>query len=236
MPVMQMHAAGEHRLPHGADEYPQPPFWSEAATRPTVYVVDDDESMLVGLASLLRAAGYRVEAFHSALAFVEMPSRRPACVVLDLLMPELTGADLQRRLLLGTDPLPIIFISGYDDVSAAVEVMKAGALDFLRKPVSADDLLGAVERAIAHDRTTQAERIESDRLHARLARLTVREQEVLHEVVQGLLNKQVGARLGITERTVKRHRGMVMHKLGVASIAELVRFADRVVTGATARA
>jgi FixJ family two-component response regulator len=198
-------------------------------------VVDDDESMLMGLASLLDAAGYRVEVFPSALDFVESPSRRPACVVLDLLMPELTGADLQRHLLLGSDPLPIIFISGYDDVPAAVEVMKAGAMDFLRKPIVADDLLGAVERAVAHDRATQADRLERDRLHARLARLTVREQEVLLEVVQGLLNKQVGARLGITERTVKRHRGMVMHKLGVASIAELVRFADRVGASATAR-
>ena len=236
MTVMQSYATGERRLPHGADEYFESPFWSEAATRPTVYVIDDDEPTLMALTSLLHAAGYRVEAFLSALGFVQSPSTRPACVVLDLLMPELTGAELQRRLLLGNDPLPIIFISGYDDVSAAVEVMKAGAMDFLRKPIVADDLLGAVEHALAHDRTTQAERIESEQLHARLARLTVREQEVLHEVVQGLLNKQVGARLGITERTVKRHRGMVMHKLGVASIAELVRFADRVVAGADTRA
>jgi FixJ family two-component response regulator len=236
MTLTQTHAAGEGGLLYGADEYRNSPFGTDAVTQPTVYVIDDDESMLMGLAGLLGAAGYRVEAFHSALSFMALPSRRPACVVLDLLMPELTGADLQRRLLLGHDPLPLVFISGYSDVPAAVEVMKAGAVDFLRKPVDADALLSAVERAVARDRATQADRLERDRLHARLARLTVREQEVLHEVVQGLLNKQVGARLGITERTVKRHRGMVMHKLGVGSIAELVRFADRVVANRAARA
>jgi FixJ family two-component response regulator len=229
MTVTQTHAAGERGLPFGTDEYPDSLFGTEAVTQPTVYVIDDDESMLMGLASLLGAVGYRVEALHSALDFAALPGRRPACVVLDLLMPELTGADLQRRLLLGHDPLPIVFVSGYGDVPAAVEVMKAGAVDFLRKPVDADALLCAVERAVARDRATQADLLERERLHARLARLTVREQEVLHEVVRGLLNKQVGAHLGITERTVKRHRGMVMHKLGVGSMAELVRFADRVV-------
>jgi FixJ family two-component response regulator len=198
--------------------------------------VDDDDSMLTGLASLLGAAGYRVEAFNSALDFLAVPRRRPACLVLDQLMPELTGADVYRHLLLDPDPLPVVFLSGSGDVAAAVDVMKAGAIDFLRKPVDGEELLAAVGRALARDRAAEADRLERDRLQGRLARLTVREQEVLHEVVQGRLNKQVGARLGITERTVKRHRGMVMHKLGVDSVAELVRFADRIGEGEGARA
>jgi len=236
MPFMHTPAASEGGLSYGTDENLKSRFERDVTTRPTVYVVDDDESMRMGLAGLLGAAGYRVEAFDSALGFLALPSRRPGCVVLDLLMPELTGAELQQRLLLGDDPLPVVFLSGGGDVPGAVEAMKAGAVDFLRKPVDGDALLRAVERAVARDRAAQAARLERERLNARLARLTAREQEVLHEVVQGLLNKQVGARLGITERTVKRHRGMVMHKLEVASMAELVRFADRVVDDGTARA
>ena len=235
MTATQTQGAGAAGFAYCADDCTEC-VGSESPTRPTVYVVDDDDSMLMGLASLLGAAGYRVEAFNSALDFLAVPSRRPACLVLDMLMPELTGADLQQRLLLDRNSLPVVFLSASGDVTGAVSVMKAGAVDFLHKPVDADDLLIAVGRAVARDRATEAERIERDRLHGCLARLTAREQEVLHEVVQGRLNKQVGARLGITERTVKRHRGMVMHKLGMGSIAELVRFADRVVEGEGARA
>ena len=235
MTLMQTQSEGEDGFAYCADDCTRS-VRSEATRRPTVYVVDDDDSMLMGLASLLGAAGYRVEAFNSALDFLAVPKRRPACLVLDQLMPELTGADVYRHLLLDPDPLPVVFLSGSGDVAAAVDVMKAGAIDFLRKPVDGEELLAAVGRALARDRAAEADRLERDRLQGRLARLTVREQEVLHEVVQGRLNKQVGARLGITERTVKRHRGMVMHKLGVDSIAELVRFADRIVEGEGARA
>ena len=235
MTLTQTQSGGEDGFAYCADDCTRS-VRSEATRGPTVYVVDDDDSMLTGLASLLGAAGYRVEAFNSALDFLAVPRRRPACLVLDQLMPELTGADVYRHLLLDPDPLPVVFLSGSGDVAAAVDVMKAGAIDFLRKPVDGEELLAAVGRAVARDRAAEADRLERDRLQGRLARLTVREQEVLHEVVQGRLNKQVGARLGITERTVKRHRGMVMHKLGVDSVAELVRFADRVVEGEGARA
>jgi FixJ family two-component response regulator len=229
MIAAQSHTAGQGGPQYDAPDFSKSLFGSDSPTRPTVYVIDDDESMLMALASLLASAGYLVEAFRSGLEFAVLPNRRPACAVVDFLMPDLTGADLQQRLMRGDDPLPLVFLSGHSDVPTAVEVMKAGAVDFLRKPVVADDLLSAVARAVAVDRTKQAERVEKEKLNTRLARLTAREQEVLHGVVQGLLNKQVGARLGITERTVKRHRGMVMHKLGVDSVAELVRFADRIV-------
>ncbi len=235
MTPTQTQSEGDGGFAYCADDFTRS-VRSEATRRPTVYVVDDDDSILTGLASLLGAAGYRVEAFNSALDFLAVPKRRPACLVLDQLMPELTGADVYRHLLLDPDPLPVVFLSGSGDVAAAVDVMKAGAIDFLRKPVDGEELLAAVGRAVARDRAAEADRLERDRLQGRLARLTVREQEVLHEVVQGRLNKQVGARLGITERTVKRHRGMVMHKLGVDSVAELVRFADRIVEGEGARA
>jgi FixJ family two-component response regulator len=216
-----VHVAGEQRAFSRADA-------TGAGAEPTVYVIDDEPSMRESIAALLDVAGYRVEVFASALDFHPPLPVRPACVVLDLFMPELSGAELQQRLLLGPDPLPMIFISGQGDVSAAVESMKAGAVDFLAKPFEADALLSAVERALSHDRAAVADRLEGDRLRASVDRLTTREREVLFHVTRGLLNKQVGARLGITERTVKRHRSAIMQKLNAGSLAELVRLVDSV--------
>ena len=177
---------------------------------------------------LLRAAGHTVEAFASAREFLARErDDEPGCLVLDLRMPEMTGLELQDALERAGYAIPVVFVSGHGDIPASVKAMKAGAIDFLTKPVQNRDLLQAVERALARDRAARAARAERDAARARMARLTPRERQVCALVATGLLNKQVAAELGTGEKNIKLHRAHVMEKLGVGSVAELVRLVDR---------
>ncbi|WP_437760082.1 response regulator transcription factor [Sorangium sp. So ce1389] len=199
-----------------------------AETAPTVFVVDDDPSVLRALERLLRAAGHAVEAYASPGAFLERaPSERPGCAVVDLRMPGLDGIELQEELSRRGCPLPIVFLTGHGDVPSSVRAMKAGAIDFLTKPCDDTDLLAAVARAIERDARARATLGEQQALRTRFEALTPREREVCVRVAQGLLNKQIADELGAAEKTIKVHRGRVMEKLGVESVAELVRLVDR---------
>jgi FixJ family two-component response regulator len=193
-----------------------------------VWVVDDDESVRVALRRLLTSAGFNVTAFPSATAFIEQSAEgTPACLVLDQRMPDVSGLELQRTINRRDSATSIIFITGHADVRASVEAMKAGAVDFLMKPVEEDALIDAVTRALgrsAHLLDTHRER---DTFLQRCARLTPRERDVARLVLHGLLNKQIAGQLGIAEKTVKVHRGRLMQKLAVTSVAELVRLAER---------
>jgi FixJ family two-component response regulator len=194
-----------------------------------VYVVDDDESVRRGLSRLLRSAGLSVETFPSAHAFLsrDLPDR-PACLVLDVRMPGLSGLDLQAALKQAGRPMPIVFISGQSDVPASVRAMKEGALDFLQKPFDEDQLLSAIAGALARGRTARALRDESAVVRQRFETLTPRERQVLGQVIAGLLNKQIAANLGAAEKTIKIHRGRVMQKMAAGSVADLVRMAQRI--------
>ena len=194
-----------------------------------VYVVDDDESVRRGLSRLLRSAGLSVETFPSAQAFLsrDLPDR-PACLVLDVRMPGLSGLDLQAALKQAGRPMPIVFISGQSDVPVSVRAMKEGALDFLQKPFDDDQLLSAIAGALARGRTARALRDESAVVRQRFETLTPRERQVLGQVIAGLLNKQIAANLGAAEKTIKIHRGRVMQKMAAGSVADLVRMAQRI--------
>jgi len=199
----------------------------------TVFVVDDDTSVRKSLSRLLHSGGYATEAFASATEFLAngRHQQHPACLVLDVRMPGLTGLDLQERLNNLKSTLAIIFITGHGDIPMSVRAMKSGAVDFLPKPFGDTQLLAAVARAIqksVHDQQASAE-IES--IQQRLATLTPREREVMELVVAGLLNKQVADRLGTVEKTIKVHRAHVMEKMRVQSFAELVRLAERAGVG-----
>jgi FixJ family two-component response regulator len=197
-------------------------------TAPRIFVVDDDEELRESLERLLRSAGFRVETFGSPDAFLERaPYNGPGCLVLDVRMPGRSGLELQEWLASAEAALPIVFITGHGDIPTSVRAMKAGAVDFLPKPFEDQMLLDAVEQALAQDAAGRARRAELATLQERAAALTPREREVFCLVVQGLLNKQIAARLGTTEQTIKVHRGRVMEKLQVASLAGLVRLAAR---------
>jgi FixJ family two-component response regulator len=195
-----------------------------------VFVVDDDEHVRTALARLIRSAGYRVETFDSAEAFIERADLGscPACLLLDLQLPNLSGLALQRRL---HEWLPIIFISGHGDLGSAVDAMKAGATDFLPKPVSDSVLLDVLERA-RRMFESRAERVD---IQSRLDHLTPREREVMTLAVAGYLNKQVASELGAAEMTIKIHRARVMEKMKAGSLAELVRLAETLSTCRMAR-
>jgi FixJ family two-component response regulator len=189
-----------------------------------VYVVDDDASVRRALARLIASAGLNVETFPSARAFLHHPlADRPACLVLDVRLPGESGLDLQVALGEARRNLPIIFITGYGTVPASVRAMKEGAIDFLQKPVDEQELLGGINRALNRSREARAEQAELGDLQRRFETLTVRERQVLDLVVAGMLNKQIGDRLGVAEKTIKVHRGRVMHKMGATSVAGLVR-------------
>jgi FixJ family two-component response regulator len=192
-----------------------------------VSVVDDDPSVRRSLARLVKGAGYRVEAFASAQEFLARPpDEGPACLLLDVRMPGLTGLDLQETLAIATHWTSIIFITGYRDVRASVKAMKAGAVDFLTKPIDDQELLGAIERAVARASAARREEDRITEIRDRIKTLTPREAEVFALVVTGMLNKQIAFDLGVSEKMVKVHRGRVMEKMRAGSIAELVRLAD----------
>jgi FixJ family two-component response regulator len=193
-----------------------------------VHVVDDDAGMRTGLCRLLEAAGYEARAYASAGAFLLAdPADAPGCVLLDLRMPGPSGLELQQALAKRGDPLPVIFLTGHGDVASSVRALKAGASDFLTKPVDSKTLLTAVESAIAADASRRAERGEQRALRALYETLTAREREVFAHVVAGKLNKQIASDIGVAERTVKAHRAQVMQKMRMGSLAELVRVASR---------
>lgn len=193
-----------------------------------VHIVDDEAPVRTALGRLLRGAGHEVAVYASAEEFLAVAG--PAlsgCIVLDLRLPGVSGLELQELLARRGCHAQIVFLTGHGDVAAGVRAMKKGAVDFLQKPVSDDELLSAVETALERDRSTRRQREELDELRARCATLTDREREVWLEVVRGRLNKQVAGDLGIVERTVKAHRARVMEKLRADSTAELVRIAER---------
>jgi len=194
----------------------------------TTFLVDDDPAVLKAITRLLNAAGYRTRSFSSPQEFLSAhdPSI-PGCAIIDLVMSELDGLHVQQALLETGSERPIIFLSGKGDVSTSVRAMKAGAVDFLTKPVKREALFSAVVRAAKVDALSRQKRDESKSIGDRLATLTHREREVLGYVIAGRLNKQIAASLGTVEKTVKVHRGRMMSKLGVKSVADLVRLADK---------
>jgi FixJ family two-component response regulator len=197
----------------------------------TVFLVDDDASVRRALTRLIKSAGYDVQTFPSARDFLEcwrVTDKGPACLVLDVRMPGLSGIDLQHELQTAGSSLPIIFITGHGDIPMSVQAIKDGAADFLIKPVNDAELLKAIEKALVQAQDNIRERQERDDIQRRLKTLTPRELEVMTMVVRGLLNKQIAFELGTVEKTVKVHRARVMEKMEVESLAELVRIAERV--------
>ncbi len=193
----------------------------------TVFIVDDDASVRSALARLVRLAGWQAEACSSAREFIaRYDPAQPGCLVLDVSMPEVDGLELQGQLHELGDPLPIVFLTGHADVAMSVAAMRAGAINFLTKPVNGRELVDAVREAMARDAEERRERAVHERARTRLASLSTREREVLERVVAGRLNKQIAAELGAAEKTIKVHRARVMEKMAAASLAELVRLAQ----------
>ena len=193
-----------------------------------VFVIDDDESMREALHSLIRSVGLRVATFGSADEFLQ--SERPdvpACLILDVRMPGLSGLDLQRDLSEGNIHIPIIFITGHGDIPMSVRAMKAGAVEFLTKPFRDQDLLDAIQQALDRDRRARSQQADSADLRSRFHSLTPRETEVFELVVKGLLNKQIALQLGTSEITIKLHRRQVMEKMAADSLADLVRMSEK---------
>ena len=196
---------------------------------PCVFVVDDDRALLTAIERVLSSSGYKVHTFSSPAFFLEaLPYEGPACLVLDLRMPELNGLDVQEWLLFKDIMMPTVFLSGAADVPSTAQAMRRGAVDFLVKPVDETELLEAVSRALATAVESRRRHREAEQSTARLARLTPRERQVCELVARGLLNKQIAYELGTSEKTIKVHRGRVMHKLEVQSVAELVWLFSRI--------
>ena len=195
----------------------------------TVYIIDDDPSALKGLTRLVKVAGMNVEAFASAKEFLASGKwEAPGCIVLDVRMPDMTGPELQDELCKAEYCMPIIFLSAHGDVPTTARAMKKGAVDFLSKPVDRDDLLKAIRVSFAKDAENRAQRVENSSIQELVNTLTLREYEVMTYVVTGMLNKQIAYDMGISKETVKIHRGRVMQKLQVESVADLVRLCEKV--------
>jgi FixJ family two-component response regulator len=194
----------------------------------TIFLVDDDAGVLKALDRMLQLRGYEVRSFTSPQAFLASHDTSvPGCAVLDLAMPDLDGLELQHALTAGGSLRPVIFLTGEGDIPTSVRAMRAGAVDFLTKPVSDVDLLAAIARAKKVDIENRSASASLNSINARLAMLTPREREVMTHVVAGRLNKQIAGDIGTVEKTVKLHRGRMMRKLGVRSVADLVRLAER---------
>jgi FixJ family two-component response regulator len=195
---------------------------------PVVFVVDDDAAARDAMESLLQSVGLRVETFSSAAEFLERgASEGPCCLVLDVRLPGMSGIELQRSLTIAGAKLPIIFITGHGDIPMSVEAMKAGAMEFLTKPFRGQELLDAIHKAIEHNRTARQDEARLAELRGRMDALTPREREVMQRVIAGLLNKQIAAELGASERTIKNHRASVMRKMRAESLPDLVRMAEK---------
>jgi FixJ family two-component response regulator len=195
---------------------------------PTVFVVDDDVSVRESLESLIRFVGWQPETFASAQDFLSRPpAETPSCLLLDIELPGLGGLELQERMAADRSEMPIIFVTGHGDIPRTVRAMKAGAVEFLTKPFAVDVLLQAIRRAIERSREALGQAAELKLLRERYASLTRREREVMALVVAGLLNKEVAAKLGRSEITIKAHRGKVMQKMQAGSLADLVRMAAK---------
>ena len=193
---------------------------------PIIALVDDDPSVRRGLERLIRSMGWKAETFASAQEFLaRVGVEAPSCVVLDLQLPGLTGLELQKQMAEVGLETPIVFLTGHGNIPATVQAMKAGAIEFLTKPVEEQELLSAIQEAIKRDQGTRQQRADMTDLRDRYDSLTARQQEVMRQVVSGLLNKQIAAELKITDDTVKFHRGHIMRKMRVDSLAELVRMA-----------
>jgi FixJ family two-component response regulator len=197
---------------------------------PSVYLVDDDASVRKALARLIRSAGLEVQTFASAREFLDRipDTNNPACLVADVRMPGLSGIDLHHELRSTNRNLPIIFVTGHGNIPMSVNAMKAGAVDFLPKPVKDSDLLRAIKQALAHADYDRVKRDELEGLRKRMEKLTARESEVMALVVKGMLNKQIAFVLGTVEKTIKVHRARVMRKMEVNSVAELVRITEKI--------
>ena len=195
-----------------------------------VHIVDDDPSFLTAIERRLTRAGYEVATYATAQHLLDnLPNaNEPSCLLLDVRIPGLGGPELQEQLIEIGSTLPIIFISGYTDIPITVRALKAGAHDFLTKPVASDELIRAIEKALAHQQASHGQRSTLDGIRARIAKLTPRERQVFDLIVRGTINKQAARELGTSERTIKAHRLRVMEKMQVRSLAELVSLAERV--------
>ena len=204
-----------------------------ATAKPVVFVVDDDVSVRESLELLIDNEGWQPRTFACAQEFLDSPRAVvPSCLLLDISLPGLSGLELQKRVAVERTDIPIIFITGYGDVPKTVQAMKAGAVEFLTKPFNAEVLLTAIRQALERSRLALAQEAELRELRSRYASLTPREREVMALVVFGLLNKQIGGELGISEITVKAHRGQAMQKMKANSVADLVKMAGRLHDGA----
>lgn len=196
---------------------------------PIVFIADDDPSVRKGLERLIKSAGFKVETFASAEEFLQRKPYRggPSCLVLDVRMPGLSGIDLQKELIQKGISLPIIFITGHGSIPMSVKAMKDGAVDFLPKPFDEKDLLFAIDRAIDKDVQMRKNEAEKIKIRHRLNTLTPREYDVLRWVITGMLNKQIASKLKVTEKTIKVHRGRLMQKMQVVSVADLIRLTQK---------